>query len=94
MNEAFLDTEEQELMETLEQDGWRPVDNLDEWKTRLSNAATQTFSKDQRMNIRITQTDFEGIKVRATEEGMPYQTLISSILHKYLSGRLVEKQIS
>ena len=56
-------------------------------------AATNTLTKDQRMNIRITKKDLDGIKLRAIEEGIPYQTLVASIIHKYLSGSLVERKI-
>ena len=49
------------------------------------------MSKDQRVNIRLSEKDLEDIKIRALEEGIPYQTLMGSILHKYVSGRLVEK---
>ena len=90
----YLDTEEKNLIESLEKDGWKPVKDLDAWKTKLSKTATNTLTKDQRMNIRITKSDFDGIKVRAVEEGIPYQTLVASIIHKFLTGRLVEKQVS
>jgi predicted DNA binding CopG/RHH family protein len=93
--EKFLDTEEKVLMESLEKDdGWKTVANLEEWKTRLSKAAANTLTKDQRMNIRITKKDLQGIKLRAIEEGIPYQTLVASIIHKYLSGTLIERKIS
>jgi predicted DNA binding CopG/RHH family protein len=48
------------------------------------------MAKDQRMNIRIGKKDLEGIKAKALEEGMPYQTLVASIIHKYVSGKLKE----
>ena len=54
-------------------------------------AAEATYGKDQRMNIRISSRDMSSLKVRAREEGIPYQTLVSSIIHRYLSGRLKEK---
>ena len=47
--------------------------------------------KDRRVNIRLSSIDLSDIQVRALEEGMPYQTLIASVLHKFVSGRLVEK---
>jgi len=87
---AYLDNEEQELIQTLEQDGWKSTGNLDAWKTLLSKAATNTSAKDQRMNIRITKNDLDGIKLKALEEGIPYQTLVASIIHKYVTGRLTE----
>jgi len=65
-----------------------------EFKSKLSNkrkellmsAAEETFRKDKRINIRISSRDLESIQRRALEEGIPYQTLVSSILHKYVSG--------
>ena len=54
-------------------------------------AARATAVKDRRVNIRLSSIDLSDIQVKAMEEGMPYQTLIASVLHKYVSGRLVEK---
>ena len=87
----FIDTEEKELIESLERDGWKPAGELESWKTLLSKTATNTLTKDQRMNIRITKNDLDGIKQRAAEEGIPYQTLVASIIHKYVTGRLCER---
>jgi len=88
----FLDNEERNLIKSLETEEWKSVKNIESWKTMLSNAATSTLTKDQRMNIRITKNDLEGIKIKAVEEGIPYQTLVASILHKYITGRLLEKR--
>ena len=55
--------------------------------------AEKTLNKNKRVNIRLSEKDLEEIKIRALEEGIPYQTLMGSVLHKYLSGRLVEKTI-
>ena len=52
-------------------------------------AATDTFKKDQRLNIRISSGDLKNLQARALEEGVPYQTLAASLLHKYVSGHLV-----
>ena len=57
---------------------------------RSKNIARATIIKDQRMNIRISKKDLDALKIGAIEEGMPHQTLVSSILHKYLSGKLVD----
>jgi len=62
-------------------------------KTELAKfkaAATATFLKEKRINIRLSTPDLMDIQARALEEGMPYQTLIASVLHKFVSGRLVE----
>jgi predicted DNA binding CopG/RHH family protein len=82
--------EEAALIKSIENDEWKRVKNFTTLKKSLEEAARQTMQKDQRMNIRIATRDLLGLKVRALEEGMPYQTLVSSILHKYITGRLVE----
>ena len=56
------------------------------------DAARATFIKDRRVNIRLSAADLMDIQARAYEEGVPYQTLIASVLHKYVSGRLQEKR--
>ena len=88
----YLDNEEQQLIESLEKDGWNSTKNLENWKTVLSKTASNTLTKDQRMNIRITKNDLDSLKLRAMEEGMPYQTLVTSIIHKYVTGKLTERQ--
>jgi hypothetical protein len=57
-------------------------------------AAAATFIKDKRINIRLSSPDLMDIQARALEEGIPYQTFIASVLHKYVSGRLLEKPSS
>ena len=58
----------------------------------FKKAAQATSLKDRRVNIRLSSPDLRDIQSRALEEGVPYQTLIASVLHKYVSGRLVDKQ--
>ena len=86
-----INKEESELLKSIERDEWKSISNLQEEIERSKKIARATIVKDQRMNIRISTKDLEALKIRAIEEGMPYQTLVSSILHKYLSGKLVEK---
>ena len=57
-------------------------------KKALQDAASNTFKKDKRINIRISSRDLEALQIRAIQEGIPYQTLVSSVLHKYISGSL------
>jgi predicted DNA binding CopG/RHH family protein len=91
MNETdYLDSEEQELIESLESDDWNPAGDIEGWKTLLSKTATNTLTKDQRINIRLTKNDLDGIKLKAIEEGIPYQTLVAGIIHKYVTGKLYE----
>ena len=90
MNEK-LDSEEREILSAFERGelGSRP-DAQAEIHT-AQEAARNTFNKTRRVNLRLTEYDFEQAHVRALEEGLPYQTLLSSIIHKYLTGRLVER---
>ena len=59
---------------------------------RLKKFAQATVKKNKRVNIRLSSIDLEGIQSKALEEGIPYQTLMSSILHKFVIGNLVERR--
>jgi predicted DNA binding CopG/RHH family protein len=85
-----LDSGETEILESVERGDWRSVKGAKRAGTRYAQYAKATFRKDRRLNIRISSKDLEAIQKRALEEGLPYQTLISSLLHKYASGRLRE----
>lgn len=87
-----VDREEHELSESVENGEWQSVENLDEEIAKSKEYAQNTFIKNQRMNIRISQKDLNALKIRAAEEGLPYQTLVASIIHKYLSNNLVERK--
>ncbi|MCB9137304.1 MAG: antitoxin [Caldilineaceae bacterium] len=91
MSEIKLDAEERELLASYEADEWQSVGNVADQRQRYSEYASATFKKDRRVNIRISSKDLEAIQKRALEEGLPYQTLMSSVLHKFVSGRLVER---
>ena len=84
-------TEERELEMSLENNEWVSIPNFKDLKIKMEMAAKNTLLKDQRMNIRIAKRDLEGLKTKAMEQGLPYQTLVSSILHKYVNGNLVER---
>lgn len=87
-----LDKEEAELLASVEAGEWRSIPNFEKEKKRYQKIAAATFKKDRRVNIRISSRDLIGLQKRALEEGIPYQTLISSILHKYLAqGRTNEQ---
>jgi predicted DNA binding CopG/RHH family protein len=85
MKKIKLDKEEQDLVDSFERGEWRSVPNFGKEKKRAEKIAAATFKKDRRVNIRISTKDLQGLQKRALEEGIPYQTLISSILHKYLA---------
>ena len=86
-----LDQEEKDLMESIEREEWRPVKNIKQEKEKAIAAARNTLKKDRRINLRLTQKDYRQIQIKAIEEGIPYQTLISSIVHKYLNGSLIPR---
>ena len=86
----YHDKEELELMKSIETESWVSVNNLEEEIEKAKKAAEATLTKSERMNIRISPNDLRRLKIKAMEEGMPYQTLVSSIIHKYLIGRLQE----
>ncbi|MBW2670079.1 MAG: antitoxin [Deltaproteobacteria bacterium] len=86
-----IDQEEKDLMESIERDEWQPVNNIEQEKEKAIAAARNTLKKDKRINLRLTQKDYRQMQIKAIEEGIPYQTLISSIVHKYLNGSLVSK---
>lgn len=88
-----LDKEEKDLMESIEKDEWTSLEGpeKEEEIKKLRQAARNTFTKSERMNIRISPKDLQDLKIKALQEGIPYQTLVSSIIHKYLNERLVEK---
>lgn len=85
-----LDHEEREILEAFEADTLRSVATAAE-RSRLEASARGTQTKDQRINIRLTSEDLGALRARALQEGIPYQTLISSVLHKYVSGRLLDR---
>ncbi|MBW2576332.1 MAG: antitoxin [Deltaproteobacteria bacterium] len=87
-----LDKEEQALSESIEKGEWKSVPDLEEEIRKSKEYAKATFVKNKRMNIRIAQKDLNALKIKALEEGIPYQTLVSSIIHKYLSGKLIENK--
>ena len=90
MNET-LDPEERDILESFEAGELRPVADVAREIEIAREAARNTFNKTRRVNLRVTERDYMLAHSRAREEGIPYQTLLSSVIHKYLSGRLTEK---
>ena len=87
---GHLDKEERALLHSLDNDEWESVSDFENKKKKLQKAAKNTFNKTKRVNLRLTKYDFEKAHIKAYEEGLPYQTLLSSVIHKYLSGQLKE----
>ena len=86
-----LDEFEQDILDAYEKGELKPIAPSKTNLAKFKAAATATFIKDKRVNIRLSSPDLMDIQARALEEGIPYQTLIASVLHKYVSGRLMEK---
>lgn len=84
---------EADVLRSFEKGEWKPVKNLTKEMKRYREAAEETLLKNRRVNIRISAMDLEGLQARAAAEGLPYQTLMASVLHKYVSGRLVDGQV-
>jgi predicted DNA binding CopG/RHH family protein len=82
------DPSEKDILDSVEKGEWRSVRGLSQERKRYSGYAAATFRKDRRVNTRISGKDPDAIQKRALEEGLPYQTLISSLIHKFVSGRL------
>ena len=91
MNEK-MNQEEREILEQFERDELVRVPDVDREIELARQAARNTFNKTRRVNLRVTERDFNLVHSRAREEGIPYQTLLSSVIHKYLSGRLTDKR--
>ena len=81
-----LDADEQALSDAFETEEWTSVPQLKEQKTKARKAAQLYLRKDARVNIRMSSSDLERLKQIAAYEGLPYQTLISSVLHKFSAG--------
>ena len=83
--------EEDEILESFEAGEWQSIKDAQAEAQRYQEYARATHKKDKRVNIRISTKNLEALQKKALEEGIPYQTLISSVLHKYVNGRLVER---
>src|SRR5258706_15640285 len=86
-----IDAYELNVLESFEKRRLKSVATKGELE-RLKAAARATAIKDRRVNIRLSSGDLQDIQVKALEEGLPYQTLIASVLHKYVTGRLAERE--
>lgn len=83
-----LDRDEKEILDAYDGGALKRVSNVKAEIKRHRKVAAQTFAKDARINIRISSKDLRELQKRAMEEGLPYQTLIASVLHKFAEGRL------
>ena len=86
-----LTNEERDILESIENGEWESIPNIEKRKEDLKQYARATLRKDKRVNIRISERDLKELQRQAVHEGLPYQTFISSILHKFVNGYILER---
>jgi predicted DNA binding CopG/RHH family protein len=86
-----LEKEEKDILDSFERGRTKSIPQVKREISRYREYAKAHFQKNKRVNIRISESDLALIQKKAVLEGLPYQTLMSSVLHKYVSGRLAEK---
>ena len=82
-----LDQEEQDLLDAVERGDYTSVPNVKKEIGRYRAYFSETLNRNRNINIRVSERDLHKLKAKAQEEGLPYQTLISSLLHKYINER-------
>ena len=85
-----LNKEEKELLKSYENDEWQSLRDFKKKKSDYEKYAKNTAAKKRRINIRLSEKDLANLKAKSLEEGMPYQTLVGSIIHKYIYGKFKE----
>ena len=89
-----LDAEEQEILDAFENGTLKKAKGKKKQIEQHQAVAEATFKKDARINIRLSSRDLRSLQARALREGIPYQTLVSSVLHKFVDGQLIEKIVN
>ena len=84
--------EELAIVEYAENGNPKSVSDLNTKMQKIKSAVTDKYTKRKAINVKVLESDLEKLKARALEEGMPYQTLLNSVLHKYITGQLVDKR--
>lgn len=82
----YSDKEEKELIESIEKGEWKAINK--KAHAKYIAAADESQKKSERINIRLSSKDLHDVQIKAIEEGLPYQTLITSLIHKYVSGKI------
>jgi predicted DNA binding CopG/RHH family protein len=85
-----MTSEEMAILKSFEEEEWKPVADFPERKKTLTEYARNTLKKDRRLNIRISERDLIELQRKAMEEGLPYQTYVASVIHKFINGKLVD----
>lgn len=85
-----LDKEEKDLLKSFEDGKWNSVKVVLKKKKEFAKIAKYTAAKNKRINIRLSEKDLANLKAKSLEEGLPYQTLVASVIHRYVSGKFKE----
>ena len=85
-----LDSEEQDLLESVERGEWKTVENAKEEAAFAREAAANSLRKDERVTLRLSSIDLDRLKQKAAYKGLPYQTFIASVLHEYAAGHFTD----
>ena len=83
--------EELEIIDYIEEGNPQSIPNVKEKMEAIKTAVKEKYNKRKAINIKVLESDLEKLKAKALEEGMPYQTLLNSVLHKYITGQLIDK---
>lgn len=86
-----LDSEEKEILDAFDSGKLKKSKNIKQQIEQHKVVAEATFKKDARINIRLSSKDLRSLQAKALMEGMPYQTLVSSVLHKFIDGQLIDR---
>lgn len=86
MKHFILTDEEEEILKAYEEGKLVPSKDADQIKNNLIAAAKNTMNKTKNINIRLSEKDLHKVKAKAAEEGLPYQTLLSSVIHKFVNA--------
>jgi predicted DNA binding CopG/RHH family protein len=87
-----IEQDEKNILNDFEKGKFKSVDNLNEEMQLAKRAASHFMKRNNRINIRVSNTDLNMVRRIAVQEGLPYQTLLASIIHKFVTGRLVERR--
>lgn len=87
-----LDKEEKKILRALEKGEFRRIPNFEKEVKLYQEYARATLDKKRNINIRVSERDLMKLKARAIEKGLPYQTLVTSVLHQYSTGALAERE--
>ncbi len=83
-----LDKEEEQILNDFEKGDFKSVSNVAKEKKRHAQIAKNTLDKSANVNLRLSKRDIYRVKAKAIEKGIPYQTILASLIHQYASGKV------